>query len=280
MIPVGAGYRPELNGLFVPPTREVECVELIANRYFASRGITRAWELAQIADLPIIVHGLSGNVASVTGPSIEYLEQIGQLAEYTSAVIYSDHLAFTASRDRSLGHLAPNLFDDELLDYACRHIETINRITGRRACLENLATKTTIAGSTYSPEEFYLRLLERSNAWDCLLDLTNIWINSQNRPVDAAGFITAIPPERIRYVHLAGGRWIDDELVDSHSEAVHREAMTLLGALLETITPGAVIIERDSNWAQAYGEVLKDLHTARAIVAASTTDRLPTSRSA
>jgi uncharacterized protein (UPF0276 family) len=264
---VGAGYRPELSGLFERATRRVECVELIANRYFAPGGVTRPWELAQISDVPIIVHGLSGNVASATGPTIDYLEEIRALADHTDAIIYSDHLAFTASRDRSLGHLAPNLYDDELLDYACRHIETINRVTGRRVCLENLSTKTTFAGSTYSPEEFFLRLLEKSDAWDCLLDLTNIWINSQNRPVDAADFVAAIPAQRIRYVHLAGGRMIDDELVDTHSEAVHPEAMDLLGPLLRVASPRAVIIERDSNWADAFAQMAKDLDTARAIVA-------------
>jgi uncharacterized protein (UPF0276 family) len=280
VIPVGAGYRPELNGLFRTGTREVECAELIANRYFAAGGVSRPWELAEIAGMPIVVHGLSGNVASTIGPSREYLEQIKVVADYTDAFIYSDHLAFTASRDRSLGHLAPNLFDDDLLDHACRHIETMVEVTGRRICLENLATKTTISGSKYTPEEFYLRLLEKSDAWDCHLDLTNIWINSQNRPVDAVEFVTSIPRERIRYVHLAGGRWIHGELIDSHSEAVHPEAFELLGLLLATAEPEVVIVERDSNWEHAYQEVSADLATARRIVAEARLQSRPHVRSA
>jgi len=280
VIPVGAGYRPELRGLFRAGTREVECVELIANRYFAAGGVRRAWELADIAGMPIIVHGLSGNVASSIGPSREYLEQIKALADHTGAFMYSDHLAFTASRDRSLGHLAPNLFDDDLLDRACRHIELMADVTGRRVCLENLATKTTISGSKYTPEEFYLRLIEKSDAWDCHIDLTNIWINSQNRPVDAVEFVRSIPRERIRYVHLAGGRWIHDELVDSHSEAVHPEAFELLGLLLEISEPEAVMVERDSNWEHAYREVSADLATARRIVAESGLHSRPQARSA
>ena len=267
LIPVGAGYRPELRELFEDGKRQVGCVELIANRYFATGGVNRSWEIAQLSGLPIILHGLSGNVASATGPSREYLEQMRILAEHTGAVICSDHLAFTASKDRSLGHLAPNLFDDELLDCACRNIELIAEVTGRRPCLENLATKTMIGGSKYTPEEFYLLLLERSDAWDCLLDLTNIWINAQNRPVEPTDFISGIPPERIRYVHLAGGRWMHGELVDSHSEAVHPEAIDLLGLLLESSEPEAVIIERDSNWQHAYQEVAEDLVTVRRVVA-------------
>jgi uncharacterized protein len=263
---VGAGFRPELRSIFTGAKPRPACAELIANRYFASSGVTRGWELDDLADTPIIIHGLSGNVASAIGPERSYLQNIRKLADLTGAITYSDHLAFTASRDRSLGHLAPNLFDDELLDLACRHIDLMTEVTERRICLENLATKTTIAGSTYTPEEFYLALLQASDRWDCLLDLTNIWINAQNRPVDPIAFIHAIPPERIRYVHLAGGRWMQGELVDSHSESVHPEVFDLLALLLETVAPQAVIIERDSNWTGAIEQVRSDLALASEVV--------------
>jgi uncharacterized protein (UPF0276 family) len=266
---VGAGYRPELSGLWDPAAPTAACAELIANRYFAQDGVSRVWELEALAGMPILVHGLSGNVASATGPGREYLESIRRLADYTDAVTYSDHLAFTAGPERALGHLAPNRFDDELLACACRHIEMMNAVTGRRVCLENLATMTTMAGSTYSPEEFYLRLLEESESWDCLLDLTNIWINAQNRPVDATEFILAIPPERIRYIHLAGGRWVHGELVDTHSESVHPEVYDLLAALLSRTQPEAVIVERDSNWRNAYNEVVDNITRARGVVTAA-----------
>jgi uncharacterized protein (UPF0276 family) len=246
---------------------DVACAELIANRYFADGGVSREWELEELAGMPLIVHGLSGNAASAMGPEKDYLEQIRRLADYTDALICSDHLAFTGAHGRSLGHLAPNRFDDELLGMACRHIEVMTQATGRRICLENLATKTTLAGSTYSPEEFFLRLLEESDAWDCLLDVTNVWINAQNRPLDPLDFISAIPPARIRYVHLAGGRWIDDELVDTHSESVHPEVFDVLAFLLQRAQPQVVIVERDSNWQNAYAEVRANLAAARDVVA-------------
>jgi hypothetical protein len=275
---VGAGYRPELRDLFLPPASTMACAELIANRYLAPDGFRRAWELEEVEGTPILVHGLSGNVASATGPDEDYLRQIRRLVDVTGALTYSDHLAFTASHDRSLGHLAPNLFDDDLLDRACRHIDTMNRTTGCRVALENLATKTTLSGSTYSPEDFYLRLVEKSDGWDCLLDLTNIWINSVNRPVDAVEFVEAIPPDRIRYVHLAGGRWMHDELVDSHSEVVHPEAFALLDHLLRVAEPQAVVVERDSNWTGATDEVRHDVLHAVDIVRSSKLDTRPTSQ--
>lgn len=266
---VGTGYRPRLSGLFDGPQAAVDCVEFIGDRYFTPQGLIREDELEHVAHLPIIVHGLSGNVSSVKGPEVAYLEAIRLLCDYTHAAVYSDHVALTGAHGRSLGHLAPNLFDDELLEYASRNIELMNKVTGRRPSLENLATKTTLAGSKYSPEEFYLGLLEVSDDWDCLLDVTNIWINSQNRPVDPYGFVAAIPPGRIRCIHLAGGRWMHGELVDSHSEAVHEEVFALLAFTLERARPEAIIIERDSNWENANAEVRDDLARARHMVAAA-----------
>jgi uncharacterized protein (UPF0276 family) len=264
---VGAGYRPELSGLFHSEQPAVDCFELIADRYFGDKGFGRAWELRRIADVPKITHGLCGNAASVHGPETGYLEQIRRLADAIDAIAYSDHLALTGVTGRALGHLAPNLFDDELLAAACRNITRMVDVTGRRVRLENLATKTMITGSAYTPETFYLRLLEESEEWDCLLDLTNIWINSRNRDVDPVEFIDAIPPHRIGYIHLAGGMLSQGEWVDSHSNAVHAEVFELLDHLLARAAPEAIIIERDTNWTGAETELRDDLSRVRQIVA-------------
>jgi uncharacterized protein len=264
---VGAGYRHELSGLFHGDQPVVDCFELVADRYFGDKGFSRPWELRSIAGVPTITHGLCGNAASVHGPDTAYLEQIRRLADAIGAIRYSDHLALTGVTGRALGHLAPNLFDDDLLAAATRNIAKMVDVTGRRPCLENLATKTMISGSAYTPEEFYLRLLEASDQWDCLLDLTNVWINSQNRPLDPLKLIDALPADRIGYIHLAGGIRERSEWIDSHSQAVHKEVFELLDYLLARAAPVAIIIERDSNWTGAQAELRADLNRVRQIVA-------------
>jgi uncharacterized protein (UPF0276 family) len=264
---IGAGYRPELHSLFRrEPFPTVDCAEVIADRYIASHGFTRIWELAALDGLPVLLHGVSGNVASTSGPDLAYLDQIALLADLTSAALYSDHLAFTGTGRHALGHLAPNLFDDELLELAATHIATIRHRTGYRVVLENLATSVEITGSRYTPEEFYLHLLDISDDWECLVDLTNLWINSQNRSVDTLGFITSIPPNRIRYVHLAGGRLVGGEWVDTHSERVHEAVIDLLETLLRVSHPEFLVVERDSNWDGAEQQVRSDLNAIRSLV--------------
>jgi uncharacterized protein (UPF0276 family) len=263
---VGVGYRQPLSSLFRAETPVVDCVELVADRYLGDNGFVRAWELRRTAGLPTIIHGLSGNVASVHGPDHSYLTKIGRLGNAVGAIIYSDHLAMTAAAGRSLGHLAPNLFDDCLLSAAATNITRMVATTGKRVCLENLATQITISGSTYTPEEFYLRLLAASNEWDCLIDLTNLWINSMNRSLDPVAFLDALPPDRVTYVHLAGGSRSKGRWIDSHSGAVHAEVFDLLDRLLERVTPAAVVIERDKNWDRAEAELRIDIDRVRDLI--------------
>jgi uncharacterized protein (UPF0276 family) len=266
---VGAGFRPELAELFTGPEGPVvEVAELIADRYFADTGFNRSWELAglQQAGIRVVIHGLSGNTASVLGPTDDYLTEIRKLADYMDVVAYSDHLALTATEDRALGHLAPNRFDDELLGHVSDNIDRMYAQTGRRPRLENLATKIQLAGSTYTVEEFYLQLLQVNDKWDCLVDVTNLWINSQNRPLDPVAFIDQVPPERLRYIHLAGGHREHGEWIDSHSYPVHDEAFELLEHVLSRTLPDVVIIERDDNWADAVKHVRDDLDRAKDLV--------------
>jgi uncharacterized protein (UPF0276 family)/alkylation response protein AidB-like acyl-CoA dehydrogenase len=265
---VGVGYRPEISEICRGEESVVDCLELIGDRYFGEKGFSRSWELRSIAGVPTIIHGLCGNAASVCGPDTAYLERMRRLADAIGAIACSDHLAFTRVADRDFTHLAPNLFDDDLVAAAVRNIKKISDVTGRRICLENLATKTMITGSSYTPEEFYLRLLEASDQWDCLLDLTNLWLNSRNRRVDPVKFIDALPADRIGYVHLAGGVHARGEWIDSHSRPVHDEVFELLEYLLARSSPIAVIIERDANWHGAAEELRADLSRVRRIVAA------------
>ena len=278
---VGAGYRPELAGLFHSEQPAVDCFELIADRYFGDKGFGRAWELRRIADVPKITHGLCGNAASVHGPETAYLEQIRRLADAIDAIAYSDHLALTGVTGRALGHLAPNLFDDELLAAAAATSPRWWRDRPPGPAGEPGDEDDDHGLGKYTPEEFYLRLLEESEEWDCLLDLTNIWINSRNRDVDPVEFIDAIPPHRIGYIHLAGGMLSQGEWVDSHSNAVHAEVFELLDHLLARAAPEAIIIERDSNWTGAETELRDDLSRVRQIVAKHqprTPPGLPSSR--
>ena len=265
---VGAGYRPELRAIFADGTAAV--AELVLDRYGSARGAyRRPWDLAQVVGrIPVLLHGLSGNVGSVVGPRAGYVELVGERARSLGAIAYSDHLAMTRTATHGLGHLAPNLYDQMLLARATGHVERLAEALDPVGCplvLENLAYDRRLSGSQWTAEEFTLRLLDATAKWSLLLDVTNLWVNSTNFAFDALAFLDALPPERIALVHMAGPQRFDDWWVDTHGAAVRDETFALLEDVLARpgVEPIAIVVERDTNFQGAEPEVRADLARVR-----------------
>jgi uncharacterized protein (UPF0276 family) len=75
-------------------------------------------------------------------------------------------------------------------------------------------------------------------------------LNFKFDPVD---FISRIPPERIRSIHLAGGRWIGranaQRLLDDHRHDVPDPVYELLEEVAARVPHAlTVILERDGNF--------------------------------
>jgi uncharacterized protein len=260
---VGISFLPELEALL----DLAECIELIGERYIGPAGTRRAWELDTVSAVPSIqVHGLNGNLASVTGPEPGYLDRMRRLADRVDARLFSDHLALTCVGGHALGHLAPNLFDAPLLTCCVAHVERTAHMLGRPVLVENLATTVQLPGSAWTPEEFFLRLLDATDACDALLDLTNVWTNSQNFGFDPSDVVCAVPHDRIRSIHLAGGSLVGQTWIDSHSWPVHDEVFGLLDQVLTRCRPQTIIIERDARFATAVSDVTADVARVRAML--------------
>ena len=98
-----------------------------------------------------------------------------------------------------------------------------------------------------SEAEFLNELCEQA---DCglLLDVTNLFINSNNHGFDAIKWLTEIDPVRITQLHVDGyatknGRW-----KDNHTEAIQDEIFELVYEVLQRANLQAIIIERDDEF--------------------------------
>ena len=126
-------------------------------------------------------------------------------------------------------------------------------------------------GSTLDEQTWLTRLLGTTRA-DLLLDLHNLYANATNFGFSAPEVLRSIPPERIRFIHLAGGapvrasngdeRWLDDHLHD-----VPDPVYELLEIVGETVPHGVdVVLERDGAF-PPFGHLLAQLDRARAALA-------------
>jgi|SRR6185437_18979 len=94
--------------------------------------------------------------------------------------------------------------------------------------------------------------------------------NSVNLGFDPYEFLDSIPLERTVQVHLAGGRYVGDMLVDTHSAPVPEGVWEMLAYVLDRVPVKAILLEWDQDWPE-FGVLLDHLDRARALMRASRT---------
>ena len=131
--------------------------------------------------------------------------------------------------------------------------------------LENVTYGFAIPGSM-GEAEFITQVVTDAGC-GLLLDLTNLFINSQNHRYDPYAFLDALPLSRVIQVHLAGRERHGDRWVDSHSGPVdaHPEVWGLLEHVVRRSPLRAILIERDQSFPERFEEILKDIERAREI---------------
>ncbi|MGH9862223.1 MAG: DUF692 domain-containing protein [Candidatus Acidiferrales bacterium] len=141
-------------------------------------------------------------------------------------------------------------------------------MVGCAPLVENIATLIEPPASSLSEADWIAAILKRSGC-ELLLDLHNVYANGLNHGYDPRDFLQRIPPERIRAIHLAGGKWIPSpgggrRLLDDHLHDVPGEVYHLLEEVAAVApNPLTVILERDGCY-PSMQDLLSELGRARA----------------
>nr|WP_274533172.1 DUF692 family multinuclear iron-containing protein [Photorhabdus temperata] len=80
--------------------------------------------------------------------------------------------------------------------------------------------------SDLSEIEFMNRIIKGS---DCgmLLDINNLYINSMNHNYDPKEFLLKLPLDHVVEIHLAGGAYKFDMIIDTHANDIWSEVWEL-----------------------------------------------------
>ena len=79
------------------------------------------------------------------------------------------------------------------------------------------------------------------------IDVNNIYVSAVNHGFDALEYIKAIPPERVKEIHLAGYEDHKEYLFDTHGYRVHPPVWELYRSALDCFGPVPTLIEWDTN---------------------------------
>ena len=275
---VGIGWRGELAaGIFTHLDR-IDLIEIIADDYFRApqRELRALTTLA--AQVPITLHGVAMGLAGSESTATRRIDSMARLVENLQPESWSEHLAFVRAGGIEIGHLAAPPRTAQNVDAAIANIERATQIVGRVPLMENIATLIDPPASKLDEATWTTNIIDGSGA-DLLLDLHNLYANARNFGTDPTELMLRFPLNRVRAVHLSGGKWIaepsiDDgnlatprrRLLDDHVHDVPNEVFDLLTIVSQhAAQPLDVIIERDGEYPDFHC-LLAQLEAARAAI--------------
>jgi uncharacterized protein len=275
---VGLTWHPALAAAILGARTRIDVLEVIPEgRFLESRRDQRA--LKSLArEIPVAIHGVSLGLASTTDVEARRLDAFARLVDAVQPEGWSEHLAFVRAGAVELGHLAAPVRTAATIEATARQLDRAARVIGATPQVENVATLIDPPGSTMSELTWLQRLLSTTEA-DLLLDLHNLHANSVNFGFDAEAFLDALPAERIRTIHIAGGMTIaarngDRRLLDDHLHDVPDPVYALLDRVGARVPhPVTVVLERDGAF-PPFEHLLAQLDRARAALAAGRARRV------
>lgn len=261
---VGIGYRePFLSELFNCRSK-IDFLEITADHYFEPID-SKAAELELLArNFPLIPHGLAMSLGSAEGLDAGYLKMYAHLVNQLKPAWCSEHISFTRAGGIDIGHLTPLPKTDAVLSVLHDNIARLQDTIQTPLILENITDTIRYPKEQYDGADFLCKLCEH-NEIGLLLDVTNLFINSQNHRFDPVEFLHRLPADRIVQLHFVGGYIEDGIWVDSHSKETQNEIWELLEQVVRFAPVKGMILERDENIPNL-NELIPELEHAKSIV--------------
>ncbi len=262
----GIGWRDELAAAIVANFDRIDVVEVIAESALAG-GSRRLRALRTLArQVPVLVHGVGLGLASCSPVDERRLDATARVVDAIGPEHWSEHMAFVRAGGIEIGHLAAPPRTLATVEGVARNVERARAVVGEAPWLENAATLIQPPASTFDEPDWIARAIDAAGC-GLLLDLHNLYANARNFGQTPSALLDAMPLERVRCVHLAGGRSFGppgrQRLLDDHLHEVPDEVFDLLrqaGARMPE--PVTVIVERDGRY-PPMRELLVEIDRAR-----------------
>lgn len=260
---VGLGWRPQIGAGILANLDRIDLVEVIADDYFNASSSKLDSLRVLASHTPFTLHGIGLGMASTTCVDPKRLAKMARLVELLRPESWSEHLAFVRAGDIEIGHLASPPRNAQSLSATLSNLETARRTVGERPQMENIATLIDPPGSTMCEPDWLTGVVKQS---DCplLLDLHNVYTNGVNIGYDPFAMLDSLPLGQVGSIHIAGGRWMEERILDDHMHDVPEPVYELLRFVASRAPqPLTVILERDGEY-PSISSLLQQLDRARA----------------
>lgn len=261
---IGVGLRHAYVEELAVTRRRVDFVELTPENWVSFGGRRRKRLDACLERFPSIAHSVSLSIGGLDPLDTEFLDAVAELTSRLDSPYFSDHVCYSTVGGQPVHDLLPLPFTHEAAAHTARRIKETEAHVGRPLVLENATFYAHMPGAELDEADFLRAVLKQG---DCgmLLDVNNVYVNSQNHGFDPCAFIDRMPLERVQYLHLAGHTRRESVIIDTHIGpiidpvwALYRYTLQRAGRLIPTL------IEWDQE-IPALDEVLDEVDRARDI---------------
>jgi uncharacterized protein (UPF0276 family) len=240
----GVGFRVPHYAHVFETRPAVDFLEVISENFMLEGGLPLANLDRALTTYPIVQHGVSLGIGSVTPLDWDYLQRLKALTRRTRTPWLTDHLCWTRADGVDLHDLLPLPYTDEAVHHVAERVRIVQDFLEIRVGLENTSSYMTYGASTLSEWEFLSAIAEEA---DCglLLDVNNVYVSASNHGFDATEFLDGLPAHRVLQFHLAGHTSKGTYLLDTHSDYVSEPVWNLYRHALARTGPVSTLVEWD-----------------------------------
>jgi hypothetical protein len=239
-------------------------LEVLSDNYLVEGSVQQDYLLEVAEHYPLVMHGVGLSLGSVDPLNTDYLKRLKALADQVNPAWISDHLCWSAVHGMHTHDLIPLPYTQATIEHVAARIRDVQDFLGRELMIENVSSYLQYKDSVMPEWAFFSEVAE---AADCgmLLDINNIYVSAHNHGFETEKYLSAIPAERVRQLHLAGFEDRGTHLLDTHGSPVSEPVWALYETALQTLGPVPTLIEWDNN-IPPLGVLLAEADKATAIL--------------
>jgi len=225
---------------------DVPWFELLSDNYMGEGGlpIVRAEAIREL--YPITLHGVGMSLGSADPLNVDYMARLKRLVDRLEPTYVSDHIAWVSIDGKYTHDLLPLPYTLEAQKNIINKISQAQDILGRTLLVENPSSYLMFNSSEMSEQEFVGGVLAQTGC-QLLLDVNNLYVSAQNHDFSANEYLSALPKDRVKEIHLAGYEDRGDYLFDSHGHTVHDPVWLLYQKALSLFGAVPTLIEWDTD---------------------------------
>ncbi|MDF2529308.1 MAG: uncharacterized protein K0Q57_188 [Gammaproteobacteria bacterium] len=213
---------------------------------------------------PMVMHGVGLSIGGTDLLDFEYLKRVESLIHRLDPVWVSDHFCWTSFKGCHSHELLPLPFTHEAIKHIVSRIHQVQDYLKRPILLENISSYCRFECSEMTEAEF-INAITLQSGCGILLDINNIYVNSQNHGFNPADYLQAISPQAVKQFHLAGYEQSGPFLVDNHGAAVYPQVWQLYKLAIKRFGPLPTCIEWD-NHVPAWEVLMAETYKAEVIM--------------